>query len=56
MYYIRITNTNAIALCDETKPRIFVKTLKDPPQSPLKRGKKIFSPLFKGGWGDLLEF
>jgi hypothetical protein len=26
----------------------------DPPQSPLKRGKKTineFSPLFKGGWG-----
>ncbi len=27
----------------------------DPPQSPLKRGKKIFSPLFKGGWGGSLE-
>ncbi|MEI6330521.1 MAG: cobyrinate a,c-diamide synthase [Pseudanabaena sp. ELA645] len=23
----------------------------DPPQSPLKRGKNQFSPLFKGGWG-----
>jgi O-succinylbenzoic acid--CoA ligase len=27
----------------------------DPPQSPLKRGKNIFSPLFKGGWGGSLE-
>ena len=25
----------------------------DPPQSPLKRGKKKILPPFKGGWGDL---
>jgi len=32
------------------------KSLRDPPQSPLKRGKKKILPLFKGGWGDLYKF